>query len=319
MNNNTMYYTRNKPSSLLMRSFIILVVYLLLALSYYYYASFSGAFFADKFYADSSEVVLWLISSVVLPSLINFIIAYVSSVYILPLSNSKYAWWITKNSIKNILFYYLISLTILCVISALYIANINSKSFIEHENSIMNEFQITLSYIPLIVATLIPLWLGYKAGWTSFVGAYDTEESFRNKKMISGTRTKQEMYVEYSQMLETKNIGQWWDKYLEKPFITITGKDGRKPKMFFLWFIFSLAIIFPFWSIGMQNTSEFIISITTFFISPLLILSHMVLSKFTDMNSSKHLPYLFPKVGYDNDSSNYDIDNIGHKKYERVI
>lgn len=311
-------YSDNSISTLWKKTLIVLCSYLLLSLVLTPVLIRTSIFTYPDYFTAGKELLFWVITNSVLPSIVIFIMVAIAGWYLLPLSNTRYVLWLIRNNIPKIIKYFLILLVFIFSITAVYVSGVNSSDFNVRQDN-LSQYQLILYLVNTNIITTIPIWLGYRLAWVTYVGPYRDKEAYSSLHIISGTRTRQDIYEDYIQDIETKNIGQYYDKYIERYARILSGADGSKPRGFLLWFIFSSPLSAVLIDYATSARSVLFISLIIFFITPSIILIVMFFTKMHDLKVIKRLPRLIPKRGYDDEDDYYAPDSIGVKKYERDV
>lgn len=296
-----------------MQAGVLLVVYGLIFAVGVPLINATGMFTMPEYRISGLSLLTWTIINACIPALLMFIIGLATGVTILPAANPRYSWWVVSTHVKKISLYVLAVLTIV-MCSVTFITTTSWGRDHTVAESGFSPYQYMLIFTTTLVVAIVPTWLGYQCAWTSYVG------NCRTPSEPSGTMTQQAQWEDYLQSLETKNVGQWWDRIVVRFYRWATGSDGHKPRGFVAWCIISSIVVATLWgsSIGTYTNNNTIISLIFFFILPTLLLFFVFISKIHDMTTGKRLPRLTPIVGYNNDDSTFDPSSVGTRKFTRL-
>lgn len=306
-------YTKDSLPSLRTRLLLCIASYLVLSLVFIPIVKYVGMFTYPEYQANGSDLFKWAIVNAFVPSTIMFLMSTVTGWVLLTLANRKYILWLAKSTWVRCVQYYLILVFSILVMFWLMIFTY-SKDGLFIPPSKVTPFQGTVLIITTTFVSIVPLWAGYKLAWKSFVGHY------KKPHLVSGTMSKQDQYEEFLQFRETYNSGQFFDKYVSYPFKKYSGADGFKPRFFLLWCVVSTIVSTPFimMSIGLYSSNSVAISLSLFFLLPTIMAIFMFFAKRHDMLTSRRIPYLYPKRGYNDQNMNYyDPASVGVKKFRR--
>ena len=274
----------------------------------------TGMFLVPDYRIAGLSLVSWVCVNSLVPSTVLFLVGFCTGVTILPLSDLSYSWWIVRNNGGRIL-RYLLFVYILAMGSALMISGTSSELNHRMSEGAISLYQGSLYLTAMSLVTIFPAWLGYRCSWVSYVGSYKDMDD------ISGTTTRQGRWERHLQDLETKNVGQAWDKFFDRTYAKMSGSDGHKPRGFTLWFIimFTFTSIAWVFIIGTYSNNSVLVSFVFFLIVPLILLVFTVIIKIHDMTTSKRLPYLRPIVGeYNENDNSVNYANTGARKFSRI-
>lgn len=249
---------------------------------------------------DSHKVLIWIVVTVLVPHLILYFIGLSTALWILPESTVGYSWWLFTEGWKRVVLVLLMMQAIVVAAAGLIISQASQGSVTSVANDLSNA-QAELWNLALL-SMLIPTWIGYRVGWRVYRDA--------------GARTERQRQEDYLQSLEIRHSGQFWDKYVTRPWNKATGIDGNKPRWFTLWLILTVSLFIFLYSLSMTFSSQYLFGAGVFASAPSVTALMAGWAKYRDGAFTKRLPVLTPVRDSEHDEP-YDPRSAGVKTFVR--
>lgn len=285
-------------SRIIMRTVIFAFAMLAVGVAMIYPMQKEWILVSPKDITDPQGIVFWMMKNVILGHGVLFASGFALAMYILPLREMKYSWWIVKQSWLQTLLHFFIfaSCEVLAVGFLVYTAHdLILRPNNEGVSSLEEMLWITSWWL-----SVVALWIGYKSGW----------KAYRN----IGAMTAQDRYKKDIQDMEISNSGQFWDKTISRPVVKFLGKDGGKPTGGILWICLSSILLIIMWSISIALGSTAMLAFVIFFTLPSTLGIFACITKGLDYRVKKHEPWLIPVRDWDT-IDEIDIEKIGSRKF----
>lgn len=282
------------------RSAVIISLVLILATIMGFAATNEWVLTVPTSLVDGQKILAWIITTVLVPHLLLYVIGVATALWILPESTVGYSWWLFTEGWRRVALVLLMMQAVVMAAAGLVISQA-SEGNVTSVASGMSAAQAELWNLALL-SMLIPTWIGYRVGWRVYHDA--------------GARTERQRQEDYLQALEIKHSGQFWDKYVTRPWRRATGIDGHKPRWFTMWLILTFVTFLFLYALSMGLSSQYLFGVGVFTAAPSITALMAGWAKYRDGAMTRRLPILIPVRDAEHDEP-YDPRSAGIKTFVR--
>lgn len=227
----------------------------------------------------TENLLRWMLTSVLLPHLVAFLLALCVTTGILSLKGMKYSWWVIWQYLPNSVMYFLFIETVYALVAAISYSQA-TVSFYKFNEIIGMTYLENFLWAFSMFYVGVCVWSGYKCAWRGY--------------RVFGAQTMQHRYEGYKDRLELKANGVFFERFIQAPYRFIFAKDGTIPPF---GFVFKL-IVAPFAVLvamvaGMSMGDEDVYLALTVLTCVIAVSLCCAVTKVRDV-SGKRVPYLIP-------------------------
>lgn len=252
-------------------------------------------------FVNSQDVLRWIFTSMALPYTVLYTTVFFFSLFILTQSTARYVWWVFTQSVSAFVAYLIVALVVSSLILGVTyaVSQPGSHSLQQTTELAANQMWVAGLFVVAMVA-----WMSYRSAWKVYRAV--------------GAQTMQQRYEADVAKMEVATSGRTWDKYVERPWKSITGIDGHKPRGAFAYFVFTMPfIIFGVSLVMALRFSDSLSALPLMFIPSTSVLLCAAIAKYIDGRYARTRPPRLHNVRNWNTVDTYNPSSKGQRVFVR--